>query len=313
MVSDHCNLVLFDNSTPSRGSGPAPSSRGRGAQDSEGERGFARLCSQPLPRRQPNTAGARRRGPHRWLERSGRRYRRSRRARQGRCVGLSGRGCRGHHGPTRRGSAALRQRVEALLRAHDEPDSFLDEPAGALDTTVDAPIGEQPGTRIGPYKLLEQIGEGSFGVVFMAEQTQPIRRTVALKVLKPTGPTSSAPGRGSRTIGCRTRRTKQVAQGSEHHRGSAPAGRDPPFLGRGAGHRTNPAPIGSGCESGRRAGRDTAPGSHREGAANREWQGLTLPLRSLKCPRKPLRHLPPGSGDYPMTDDKLPDTGEERR
>ena len=44
---------------------------------------------------------------------------------------------------------------------------------------------ERPGTIIGPYKLLEQIGEGGFGVVFMAEQTQPVRRKVALKVLKP--------------------------------------------------------------------------------------------------------------------------------
>ena len=47
------------------------------------------------------------------------------------------------------------------------------------------PIVERPGTTIGPYKLLEQIGEGGFGVVFMAEQTQPVRRKVALKVLKP--------------------------------------------------------------------------------------------------------------------------------
>ena len=46
-------------------------------------------------------------------------------------------------------------------------------------------IGEQPGTIIGPYKLLEQIGEGGFGVVFMAEQQQPVRRKVALKIIKP--------------------------------------------------------------------------------------------------------------------------------
>ena len=52
-------------------------------------------------------------------------------------------------------------------------------------TTIDAPIAECPGTIIGPYKLLEQIGEGGFGLVFMAEQQQPVRRKVALKVLKP--------------------------------------------------------------------------------------------------------------------------------
>ena len=51
--------------------------------------------------------------------------------------------------------------------------------------TVDQPASERPGTVIGPYKLLEQIGEGGFGVVFMAEQPQPVRRKVALKVLKP--------------------------------------------------------------------------------------------------------------------------------
>jgi tetratricopeptide (TPR) repeat protein len=74
---------------------------------------------------------------------------------------------------------SLRQDVEALLAAHDRLGSF--HPAA----TVDEPISERPGTVIGPYKLLEQIGEGGFGVVFMAEQQQPLRRKVALKVLKP--------------------------------------------------------------------------------------------------------------------------------
>ena len=46
-------------------------------------------------------------------------------------------------------------------------------------------ITERPGTVIGPYKLLQQIGEGGMGVVFMAEQTEPIQRTVALKIIKP--------------------------------------------------------------------------------------------------------------------------------
>src|SRR5205823_4008909 len=46
-------------------------------------------------------------------------------------------------------------------------------------------LAERPGTVIGPYKLLEQIGEGGFGVVFMAEQQEPVRRKVALKVIKP--------------------------------------------------------------------------------------------------------------------------------
>src|SRR5262249_5349237 len=52
-------------------------------------------------------------------------------------------------------------------------------------TVDDLPITERPGTVIGPYKLLEQVGEGGFGIVFMAQQQEPIRRKVALKVLKP--------------------------------------------------------------------------------------------------------------------------------
>src|SRR5438132_4631785 len=55
----------------------------------------------------------------------------------------------------------------------------------ALATTIDEPITERPGTVIGPYKLLERIGEGGFGLGFMAEQQQPIRRKLALKILKP--------------------------------------------------------------------------------------------------------------------------------
>src|SRR6516165_2948996 len=83
----------------------------------------------------------------------------------------------------------LRQRVEMLLKAHDDPGSFMKPlaaaPAPVLVATLDEPIAEGPGTVIGPYKLLEQIGEGGFGVVFMAEQTRMVRRKVALKVLKP--------------------------------------------------------------------------------------------------------------------------------
>jgi WD40 repeat protein/serine/threonine protein kinase len=82
------------------------------------------------------------------------------------------------------GSLPLRAQVEALLHAHDKPQRLLDVPA-AEPTMVDEPLTECPGTIIGPYKLLEQIGEGGFGVVFMAEQQQPVRRKVALKVLKP--------------------------------------------------------------------------------------------------------------------------------
>jgi tetratricopeptide (TPR) repeat protein len=81
---------------------------------------------------------------------------------------------------------ALRRGVEALLRKHENAGSFLESPASALADTVEEPaVTERPGTVIGAYKLLEQIGEGGFGIVFMAEQQEPIRRKVALKVLKP--------------------------------------------------------------------------------------------------------------------------------
>ncbi len=81
--------------------------------------------------------------------------------------------------------AELRQRVEALLRAHEASASFPDESSLAPAATVDDLIRERPGTVIGPYKLLEQIGEGGMGLVFVAEQQQPVRRKVALKVIKP--------------------------------------------------------------------------------------------------------------------------------
>src|ERR1700733_13749255 len=80
----------------------------------------------------------------------------------------------------------LRAEVEELL-AHDAMvGSFLDPLARSVQhATADAPITERPGTVIGPYKLLEQIGEGGFGLVFMAEQQQPLRRKVAVKIIKP--------------------------------------------------------------------------------------------------------------------------------
>jgi serine/threonine protein kinase len=84
------------------------------------------------------------------------------------------------------GDDELRHNVEMLLKAHAKAGEFLNQPAAAPVATVDEPtVTEGPGTVIGPYKLLEQIGEGGFGVVFMAEQHEPIRRKVALKVLKP--------------------------------------------------------------------------------------------------------------------------------
>jgi serine/threonine protein kinase/tetratricopeptide (TPR) repeat protein len=104
------------------------------------------------------------------------------------------------------GDATLRAQVEALLGKHAQAGSFLEKPvvdtpgpiqAGGPFPGADvpglpplvpiapaAPAPEGAGTRIGPYKLLEQIGEGGMGIVFLAEQEQPVRRQVALKVIK---------------------------------------------------------------------------------------------------------------------------------
>ncbi|MHB8954089.1 MAG: tetratricopeptide repeat protein [Pirellulaceae bacterium] len=83
------------------------------------------------------------------------------------------------------GHPELRDRVEALLRNAAHASRFLESPPRAEGITIDQPISEKPGAQIGPYKLLQQIGEGGMGVVFMAEQTEPIQRKVALKVIKP--------------------------------------------------------------------------------------------------------------------------------
>ncbi len=83
------------------------------------------------------------------------------------------------------GDAALRAEVEALLEASDRAGSFLDaSPASPTLSMAPAPPAEGIGMVIGPYKLLQQIGEGGMGTVYMAEQTQPVRRKVALKVIK---------------------------------------------------------------------------------------------------------------------------------
>jgi serine/threonine protein kinase len=99
------------------------------------------------------------------------------------------------------GDAVLLERVTKLLKALDDAGGFMARPAGELVLTGGATAGngngpapgapdshrvtERPGSCIGPYKLLEKIGEGGMGVVYMAEQDKPIRRKVALKIIKP--------------------------------------------------------------------------------------------------------------------------------
>lgn len=81
--------------------------------------------------------------------------------------------------------AELRAEVESLLKSHEKAADFLPSPdSDPMATLNDMPLTEGPGTVIGRYKLLEQIGEGGFGVVYMAEQTKPISRRVALKIIK---------------------------------------------------------------------------------------------------------------------------------
>ena len=84
------------------------------------------------------------------------------------------------------GDSALRRQVESLLGAHVRAGDFLEAPDASPTVAHDpsTPV-EGAGSVIGPYKLLEEIGEGGMGVVYMAEQMQPIRRRVALKVIKP--------------------------------------------------------------------------------------------------------------------------------
>jgi RNA polymerase sigma factor (TIGR02999 family) len=116
-----------------------------------------------------------------------------------------------------------------LFNAHRDAGSFLAPDAPAFANTLqyredEPPLSEKPGSIIGPYKLLEQIGEGGFGVVFMAEQIQPVRRKVALKILKP--------GMDSRQVVARFEAERQALAIMDHPNiarvfdgGSTPSGR----------------------------------------------------------------------------------------
>src|ERR1700757_3214226 len=105
--------------------------------------------------------------------------------------------------------AILRGQIEALLAEHEGLGSYLEAPVAVAQGTVDdPPATERPGTVIGSYKLLEQIGEGGFGVVFMAEQQRPVRRKVALKVVKP--------GMGTRQIIARFEAERQALALMDH-------------------------------------------------------------------------------------------------
>jgi eukaryotic-like serine/threonine-protein kinase len=82
------------------------------------------------------------------------------------------------------GDPALRARIERLLAQHEHAGGFLESSPVPRAATIDEPATERPGTVIGPYKLLERIGEGGMGTVWMAQQTEPVKRLVAVKLIK---------------------------------------------------------------------------------------------------------------------------------
>ena len=137
------------------------------------------------------------------------------------------------------GTLPLRREVEALLSAH-AADNPLDRPPADLALTGDhnatdaGPSPAEVGDRIGPYRLMEQIGEGGFGLVFVAEQSEPVRRKVALKVIKP--------GMDTRDVVARFEAERQALALMDHPNiarvldaGSTP--HRPPLLRDGAGPR----------------------------------------------------------------------------
>src|SRR5258708_1372406 len=136
------------------------------------------------------------------------------------------------------GNPKLRARIEGLLWAHEHPDSFLNSAAdpsggkqgsGPFEATVTIPtVNEPAGAQIGPYKLLQQIGEGGMGTVYMAEQTKPVQRKVALKLIKA--------GMDSRQVIARFEAERQALAIMDHvniarvlHRGATESGR-PDFV-----------------------------------------------------------------------------------
>src|SRR5262245_31952226 len=145
---------------------------------------------------------------------------------------------------------ALRREVEGLVRDYFRAGAFLERPAACIAATADAPVCERPGTVIGPYKLMEQIGEGGFGMVFVAEQQYPVRRRVALKVIKP--------GMDSRQVVARFEAERQALALMDHPNiarvfdgGATESGR-PYFV----MELVRGAPIPTFCDAGRLTTRD---------------------------------------------------------
>src|SRR5262245_22269569 len=106
------------------------------------------------------------------------------------------------------GDEGLHRQVQQLLAAHRDAGSFLASRAPALGATSTEAVTERAGAVIGPYKLVEPIGEGGMGTVWMAQQTEPVKRLVALKVIKP--------GMDSRQVIARFEAERQALALMEH-------------------------------------------------------------------------------------------------
>src|SRR5262245_22654458 len=144
------------------------------------------------------------------------------------------------------GNEFLRKRIETLIRQSDQLGSFLENSPQSLGATTDISVAaEKPGTQIGPYKLLQQIGEGGMGVVYMAEQLEPVKRRVALKIIKP--------GMDTRQVIARFEAERQALAMMDHvniarvlDAGTTPAGR-PYFV----MELVNGVPITNYCDDNR--------------------------------------------------------------
>jgi hypothetical protein len=126
------------------------------------------------------------------------------------------------------GDGELRRRVEGLLQADEKAGQFLKQSPHqtASGGRSETPVGEKPGDCIGRYKLLQQIREGGCGVVFMAEQEEPIRRRVALKIIKH--------GMDTKSVIARFEAERQALALMDHSYGGAvitEAGNDPKVAG----------------------------------------------------------------------------------
>ena len=122
--------------------------------------------------------------------------------------------CSGHN--------EVRQKVEDLLAANADAGKFMNGTCMS-PTTTSGTVAEAPGDCIGPYKLVQQIGAGGMGVVYMAEQTEPVRRKVALKIIKP--------GMDTREVIARFEAERQALAMMDHPKGRYLPGQPVTFAG----------------------------------------------------------------------------------